>query len=58
MSAERLYHVVLINDKTGKRTQISGYPDTHDMSMNLIRANCTNYYRAHKELRLMLEEAK
>lgn len=58
MIAERLYHVVLVNDKTGKRAQITGYPEGHDGAIRIMRANETNYYRAHRELRLMLEEAK
>lgn len=58
MSAGRLYHVILVNDKTGKRTQITGYPEDHDRAIRIMRANETNYYRAHRELRLMLDESK
>ena len=55
---KRLYPVILVNDKTGNRTQITGYPEDHDGAIQIMRANETNYYRAHRELRLMLEASK
>lgn len=54
----RLYHVVLLNDKTGQRTQLTQHPESHDGAIRILRANETNYYRAHRELHLMLEEPK
>lgn len=58
MNTQHLYHVILVNDKTGNRTQITGYPEDHDGAIRIMRANETNHYRAHRELRLVLEASK
>lgn len=55
---EKLYHVVLVNDRTGSRLQLTGYPEPHDKACNFRWANETNHYKSHKELRLILEESK
>lgn len=55
---EGLYHVVLVNDRTGSRLQLTGYPEPHEKACNFRRACTTNHVQSHKELRLILEEVK
>lgn len=30
---ERLYHLIAVNDKTGRHTQLTAYPTTHEKCM-------------------------
>lgn len=54
----RLYHLILVNDRTGSRTQLTGTPEPHGRACKLRWANETNHYKSHKELRLILEEVQ
>ncbi len=51
MQSGRLYHLVAINEKTGTKTYLTRYPDTH-------KACCTlkSKFSSHLARRIQLEE--
>jgi hypothetical protein len=36
MSRERLYHVVVINERTGRKVYMTKYPEPHDRALVLL----------------------
>jgi hypothetical protein len=51
-NGNRLYHVVVVNDRTGRKAYMTRTPVTHDEGTIILRK-----MRPHKDTRSMLEEA-
>lgn len=51
MTAERMYHVVAINEKTGHKTYCTSYPATHDEACTML-----SKFASHPARRIQLEE--
>lgn len=47
----RLYHLVAINEKTNKKTYLTGYPMTHEECCIM-----KSKFNPHKDVRIQLEE--
>lgn len=52
---ERYYHVVVVDDRTGKRTRLTSYPATHREAC-AIKSKQTPISSSRKHLRYALEE--
>ena len=50
---ERLYHLVAINERTGKRTRLTSYPMDHRHAVTM-----KSKFNPHKDVRIQLEPAK
>jgi len=51
-AAERMYHVIAINERTGKKTYLTRTPVTHQEALTVLRKQ-----RPHKDVRKQLEPA-
>jgi hypothetical protein len=47
----RMYHVVAINEKTGRRELCTSYPATHSEACTMV-----SKFTAHKNVRIQLQE--
>ena len=47
----RLYHIVAINERTGRKTRMTRYPDTHEACCVMLKK-----FSYHPARRLQLEE--
>ena len=52
-AAERLYHLIAVNDRTKFRDPQTSYPMAHKECMTMA-----SKFNLHKDVRLIVEEAK
>jgi hypothetical protein len=53
MKKERLYHLVAINEKTGKIVVLTSYPDSHRHCMTM-----KSKFTPHRNVRIQVVEKK